>query len=225
MPGLAKALIAKGANVDARITTGTPDFNYPPFAHGGGITLPLIRQTGATPFFLAAASADVNMMRVLLNGGANPRTPNEEGVTPLMVAAGLGLTRPRSTDQQKKGALEAVMLALELGNEINVAAAGNRTALHGAAFIGANDVIQFLAERGADLNAKDKYGQTPMSIVAGDPERLVDPFDKRFRQQPRPRKDTAELLLKLGATPLGPEAAKVGAAKVATPSQYPNLSQ
>jgi hypothetical protein len=220
MPALAKELLARGANPNAQIVHGTPDFNFPAFSHGGGITLPLIRQTGASPFLLAAASADVEMMRMLLSGGANPRLPTTEGVTPLMVASGLGLTRPRS-EERSPAELQAVMLTLELGNEINASAAGSRTAVHGAAFIGANDIIEFLAGRGANLDAKDKYGQTPMSIALGDPERLTDPFDKRFRQQPRPKKQTADLLVKLGATPLDAEAIKVGAAKIARPSQYP----
>ena len=138
-----------------------------------------------------------------------------------MVAAGLG-TKGGRTAADQKNALEAVRLAVELGNDVKAVAAGGRTALHGAAYVGANETIQFLVERGADINAKDKFGETPLSIAAGDPERLVDPFDKRFRQQPPPHKDTAELLLQLGAAPLASEAAKVGATKVASPSRYPS---
>ena len=221
MPQLVKALLAHGANVNARIAKGTPPWDYPPFAHGGGIALPQIRQVGATAFFLAAARADIDLMRTLLAAGADPRLATEEGTTPLMAAAGLGAKGPRSP-AERKNALDAVRLAVELGNDVNAVAAGGRTALHGAAYTGANETIQFLVERGANLNAKDKYGQTPLSIASGDPERLVDPFDKRFKQQPAPHKDTAELLLKLGATPLSAEAVKVGATKVAAPSRYPS---
>ncbi len=67
-------------------------------------------------------------------------------------------------------------------------------------------MIRFLAEQGANLDAKDKYGQTPLSIALGDPEgRLYRQitggrYDDRFRR-PRQHKETAELLVQLGATP------------------------
>jgi ankyrin repeat protein len=220
MPNMAKALLAKGADPNARISKGTAPFNYPPFSHRGGITLPQIRKKGATPFFLAAAAADMEMMQLLLSNGADPRMPTEDRATPLMVAAGLGLKRAPSgrTNEQ---ALRAVMLTVELGNQVQAVALENRTALHGAAYMAANDIIKFLVERGADINAEDKFGQTPLSIAMGDPERLVDPFDKRFWQQPPPHKDTAALLLSLGAKPLSGNALDVGAAKRAAPSRYP----
>lgn len=224
MPGLAKTLIARGADVNARIGKGVPPWDFPPYAHGGGIALPQVRHVGATPFFLAAAGGDVEMMRLLLASGANPKQGTDEGTTPLMAAAGVGQLRERAATKQK-GAYEATLLAIELGNDVKATAAGNRTALHGAAQTGANDIVELLVKKGADLNAKDKYGQTPLSIALGDPERLVDPFDKRFRQQPIPHKATADLLLSLGATPLASEAATVGATKVAAPSRYPAGSQ
>ncbi len=223
MPDLVKALLAHGANPNAQITKGTPPWDFPPYAHGGGIALPQIRQVGATPFFLAAAAGDLNLMHVLISAGADPKQANVEGTTPLMVASGVGLKQDRPKAQEK-AVLEAVKLLVELGNDVKAVAVGGRTALHGAAYTGSNEIIQFLAARGADLNAKDKYGETPLSIAAGDPARLVDPFDKRFRQQPVPHKATADLLLKLGAAPLPTEAAKAGAAKVSAPSQYPSQS-
>ncbi len=220
MPILAKALLARGADPDARIAKGTAPFNYPPFSHRGGIALPQIRQKGATPFFLAAAAGDIGMMRLFLSNGADPRMPTEEGATPLMVAAGLGL-KLEPAGRTQESALQAVMLTVELGNQVQEVTLGNRAALHGAAYIGANEIIKFLVERGADINAEDKFGQTPLSIAMGDPERLSDPFDKRFWQQPPPHKDTAALLLSLGAQPLSDNALDVGAAKRAAPSRYP----
>ena len=65
--------------------------------------------------------------------------------------------------------------------------------------MGANEIIQFLAEKGARLDAKDKYGQTALSIAEGD-GRFGDGLDKRYRT-PRARKTTADLLRNLGATP------------------------
>jgi ankyrin repeat protein len=224
MPGLAKALIARGADVNARVGKGIPPWDLPRYAHGGGIALPQIRHNGATAFFLAAAGGDTEMMRLLLASGANGKATTDEGATPLMAAAGVGQLRERAA-ANKRGAYEATLLAIELGNDVKATAAGNRTALHGAAQTGANDIIELLVKSGANINAKDKYGQTPLSIALGDPERLVDPFDKRFRQQPPPQKAAAALLLSLGATPLANDADKVGAGKVSAPSRYPASGQ
>jgi ankyrin repeat protein len=68
--------------------------------------------------------------------------------------------------------------------------------MHGAAFSGANDVVTFLAEKGARLDAKDRYGQTPLSRAEADPNGLID---NHWRIGHR---DTAELLRKLGGDPL-----------------------
>jgi hypothetical protein len=57
-----------------------------------------------------------------------------------------------------------------------------------------------LAENGVDLEAKDKYGQTALSIASGVPAR-INGADKRFRGSGANKK-TAELLLELGAKPL-----------------------
>jgi hypothetical protein len=109
------------------------------------------------------------------------------------------------TKEQEKNALEAVKLAVELGIDPNAANRDGRTALLGATLLGANSIIQLLAEKGANLEAKDRYGQTALSIASGVPR--DGGADKRFRGG-RARKSTADLLLKLGATPLPPEAAK-----------------
>ena len=90
--------------------------------------------------------------------------PTEEGATPLMVAAGLGL-KLEPAGRTQESALQAVMLTVELGNQVQEVTLGNRAALHGAAYIGANEIIKFLVERGADINAEDKFGQTPLSIA------------------------------------------------------------
>jgi len=215
MPELVKTLLAKDANPNARIAKGTPPFDFPLFAHPGAITVPQIRHVGATAFFLAAAAADLTSMAILLEGGADPLLPTEENTTPLMMAAGLGRVADRNKVASQR-ALEAVKLLVEKGADVNAKAAFGRTALHGAAYMGADDIVQFLVSKGADMNAMDKYGQTPLTIAEGDPLRLVDPFDKRFRQQPRPHKSTAELLLKLGAEPLSKHPGKKPAVAAVT---------
>jgi ankyrin repeat protein len=161
----------------------------------------LLRQPGASAFLLAAASGDVPAMRALAAAGADPLIATQDGVTPLMVAAGLGRLGDRSPEEEAN-ALEAVQLAVELGADVNAADKDGETALHGAAYRGANAIIEFLVGKGARLDPKDRYGQTPLSVAQGDPFHFVDPRDKRYRGLINEHTSTAELLLRLGATPV-----------------------
>ncbi len=208
MPELVKSLLEQGANPNARVGKGFPPFNYPAFARTTGNSMPQIRQPGATPFLLAAASFHARLMRLLHSHGADPLQTTDEGTTPLMVAAGMGRLDDL-TEEEKKLALEAVKLTVEPGGDVNAANVNaayvnasnqdGRTALAAAAYLGINSIIQFLADQGAELEATDRYGQTALSIAQGVSPKIKG-NDKRFRRG-RPRKDTAALLLKLGATP------------------------
>jgi len=219
MPGLAKALLARGADPNAQIGHDFPPYDYALISRSNGNNLPQMSLVGATPFLLAAASRDLDLMRVLVEGRANPRLPAKDGVTPLMVAAGMAHERGGvgfggqvgveylSTEDEQKRILEAVKLAVELGSDVNAMNEWRgQSAIHAATYMGYADVIEFLASKGADLNAKDKYGQTPMTIALGDPEGLVyrqlggARYDYSFRQ-PKADKKIADLLLKLGAAP------------------------
>jgi len=199
MQELVKALLAHGANPNARIKK----------AHSGDkllkvttITPGVVSPVGATPFLLAALSRDASTMRILAAGGADPLMATEGNVTPLMMAA--GLTRRRSaglpfTEEEEMKALEAVKVALELGADVNAANYLGLTALHGAAFNGSNKIIQFLVEKGANLNAKDKAGQTPLYKALNIQTVGKDSYDLNPRSV---WKSSADLLLKLGAIPV-----------------------
>ena len=116
MVELVKALLAHGADSNARLEK-TQRF--------GNLGI-LVRLEGATPFLLAASVGDVGLMRVLINGGADPLQATHQNVTPLMVAAGLGRTWDR-TKEEEKGTLEAVKLALELGSDVNGSSVNGRS--------------------------------------------------------------------------------------------------
>jgi uncharacterized protein len=195
MPELVKALLAHGANPNARIT------KFPPLPYTRQWKPSTLGLIGATPFLLAAASYDAGIMRLLVDKGADPLLATQEGTTPLIMAAGfpegVGHSVPRPAEVDRN-ALEAVKLALELGADINAANQTGETALIGAARVGDNDIVQYLVDKGADINAENKYGQTAWTITSGYPSPRLTDKDLRTRN---PHPSTAELLVKLGAKP------------------------
>ena len=208
MPNLVRALLTRGANVNARIAKDFPPYDNLLFGHTLGNNLPQISLVGATPYLLAAATGEVGTMRLLVEARGDPKLMTVDSTSPLMVAAGVGTERGDRSEESEAQALEAAKLAIMLGGDVNARNREGRTALHAAVSLGDKEMIRFLAEKGADLEAKDLYGQTPLSIALGDPEGRIyrqlpgDAHDYRFRQ-PRPggQKEIAALLLELGAKP------------------------
>ena len=150
-PELVKALLAHGADPNARIKKDYR-LSVAPYRHTSPASI-----VGATPFFLAAAAGDANIMRILIAGGADPLLEAGESMRPLMVAAGL----TRLVDflpGEESSHLEAVNLAVELGADIHAATESGETALHAAASTGADTIVEFLVDKGADVNAKDDLG-------------------------------------------------------------------
>lgn len=134
---------------------------------------------GSTPFWRAAQSADTAAMKLLTEHGADPKIPSDQGVTPLMVASGLGWMANHSTNAPDAW-LDAAKLAIELGDS-NVQAADTRgyTPLHGAAYIGHNELVKFLISKGAKVDAKTKAGDSPADMANG-PTRFGLPQPETF---------------------------------------------
>ena len=127
-----------------------------------------LNRVGATPYLLAAKHADAPLMRLLAEYGADTRQPTDGNASPLMVAAGVGIFNLGESAGTNEEAFEAVQLAWELGDhDIKRADDRGYTALHGAALRGANPIVQFLADRGADLLAESNEGWTPLRIADG----------------------------------------------------------
>ena len=214
---LVRALLAHGADPNARLLRGTPVRRW---SHDFAF---MDRWVGATPFWLAAHFLEVEMMHVLAAAGADPRAPSRDGTTPLMAAAGLGYNRGGGSAfirdrrdfssynpvesaalgstipaAEERLAREAVAVALNLGARGDAANDARDTALHAAASHGMNSVIELLAARGADVQAENRRGQTPLALavysdgIAGD--LLV-------------RESTADLLRSLEGAAGGAEAA------------------
>jgi ankyrin repeat protein len=87
-----------------------------------------------------------------------------------MAAAGLGCLAPDEEAGTEEEAIEAVKLAIELGNDVNAVDDNGETATHGAAYKNFPRVVALLAEKGARVdvwNRKDRYGWTPLAIAEG----------------------------------------------------------
>jgi ankyrin repeat protein len=182
---LIHALLAHGADPNARLEKLPFHYGY---SQGVGQKRKML--VGATPFLIAAMSADVGVMRLLASNGADPRLVTQDGTTPLMVAAGLGraLGESRASDEET---LRAVELAFVLGNDVHAVNDAGQTALHGAAHIRFNALIQILVNQGANVNVKDKRGDTPLMVA----ERTLQSGGEAITQ----RTSTGDLLRKLGA--------------------------
>lgn len=153
-----RTLVAKGAAINARATK-RPQM---------GLTT--LNSIGATPFLLAARTADFELMRLLAELGADPKLPNEDNTTPLMVAAGVGTQNPGEDPGTEPEVLEAVKVALELGGDLNAVDNNGETVMHGAALKHVPSVVRFLAERGARAgvwNRQNTRGWTPLKIAEG----------------------------------------------------------
>jgi uncharacterized protein len=175
-----RSLLAHGADVNGRISMEEPRWSGARYRR---------HLDGATPLLLAAKSADVEVMRLLLANGADPTIGTEEQITPLMAAAGIAWAsnQDRASESQ---VLEAVKLLVE-GHSADVNAVSDlgETAMHAAAYRGANSVVQYLFDKGAKLDVVAIDGRTPLIIADG-----VE-YGNSFASQPQ----TAALLRQLGA--------------------------
>ena len=129
-----------------------------------------LKKLGATPYFLAAQSADDKLMRALAGLGADVRISNAENSTPLMAAAGLGTRSPGEDAGSEAEVLEAVEAALKLGADINAVDDNGETVMHAASYKNLPRVVEYLAANGADINVwntENRYGWTPLVIAAG----------------------------------------------------------
>ncbi len=160
---VARMLIAHGAKVNAELA------KLPPYRAKLDRGNDMMLTTGTTPLLRAAKAGDVPAMQLLLAHGADPKIATRQGINPLMAAAGLGSAEQDTTGRYKTQAqaIAAIKLLLEHGLDINATDGRGRTALHGAALQGYDNVVRFLAGHGAHLDARDARGFTPLDTALG----------------------------------------------------------
>jgi ankyrin repeat protein len=166
-----KLLLEHGADPNRRIKAKTE-------VHAGNTPL-WLEEEGATPLLRAAMYGDLTVVRLLLDHGADPFIPTTDRTTPLMVASGVGWADGFTFEYSPEETLELVKLLVEKGANVNDANDHGITPLHGAGYKGANKVVQYLVDRGANLSALDKgedYGfgvssvrMTPLNWAEGVP--------------------------------------------------------
>lgn len=170
-----KALLARGANPNARLTKGSPVRRF------GSQWALTNAWTGATPLFVATVYLELDLMRMLLTGGASPSLALSNGTSPLFVAAGGEVAREvRPSDVARLGIQDsdtpeiprpeadlvaASRLLLDHGAGVSDVNAAGDTALHAAAAAALTDVIRLLVERGAVLDSTNKAGQTALALT------------------------------------------------------------
>ncbi len=196
MPGVVRALLAAGADPDDRLEKRMPLLSRLITQNNGLAPVTI----GATPFWLAASYGDVEIMRALIKGGADPVLVSEDNTTALMVAAGADYVQGQDKygrrsysdawEALQKRALEATRLCVELGLDVNAYNDLKQTPLHGAVYMGGTLIVPYLVEQGANLDVINARGQTAWTIAAKGEYRAGSFYTQE---------ETAEVLEALGA--------------------------
>jgi ankyrin repeat protein len=172
---------------------------------------------GATPFWRAAYALDIEAMMLLVAHGADPNIPTQKppqrfrrqqdaesdpsglppvpsggpGIYAIHAASGVGYGEGYAGNAHRHapdGWLPAVTyLVEELGADVNARDLNGYNAVHHAAARGDNELILYLVEKGADVTAVSRSGQTTADMANG-PVQRVQPFP-----------ETVSLLVRLGA--------------------------
>jgi ankyrin repeat protein len=155
---LMKALLDDGANPNARLGKKLWFRSFGDHSW--------VEPSGATAFWRAAQSSDILAMRLLIANNADPDIPTFGGTTSLMAASGIGWGYHYSMNLPDSW-MAAVKYCMQLGANVNAVDDKGYTALHGAAYIGNEEMIRFLMDHGADIKAVAKDKNTVADMANG----------------------------------------------------------
>ena len=169
------ALLAAGVDLNPELNMHRPSRS----GNSGRFIDPLLN-TGCTPLLRATMAGDSEVVRALLDKGANPNI-NDMGITAFLVAAGVGPGNKGGTGlaaQTSEGGpvnMELMELLLQHGADINAQVTGTftytmrvsrapsanegKTALHMAAEKGKAVVVRYLLQKGARADIPDASGK------------------------------------------------------------------
>jgi len=158
---LVQALLKHGADPNARLKKSPRRFGFTTTS----------QPKDMTPLGLAAFAGEGEIMRLLADHGADLSLKSEDGLSPLLIAAGIsryGVGLQQENAISEEALLSAVQAAVELGADVHETGPNGDTAMHGAAWVRSKKIIRFLVEQGADVNALNDRGQTPIYIAEHD---------------------------------------------------------
>jgi ankyrin repeat protein len=192
-------LLDKGADINWRISESTETRTV--------FTNQWLNEDGATAFLRAAQSGDLELLKLLIARGADPKINTKLGVTPLAAAAGIGWVEGITKERSPEETVAAVKYLLSLGINPNFQADTGRVALHGAAHKGATEVVKVLVAAGAKMDVRDfgntdNRGSPTLSIHTWLPIDYADGLVRVGVQSAIPHPETSkvlrELMLKAG---------------------------
>ncbi len=163
---VARMLLERGADPNLRLKNVPPPRNI---VFDRGVDDGVLN-TGATPLLRAAYGADLEMLELLMAHGARPDIPNANGTTPVFAVAGPGGTR--APDKNQRDIVAALEIMAAHGVDVNEAGAGGQTPLMASIRRNYLDVVAWLADHGADLQAVDTRGRTPRDYAIGRADQL-----------------------------------------------------
>jgi ankyrin repeat protein len=109
----------------------------------------------ATALMRASFAADLELVKLLLDRGADPKIISRDGETMVAAAAGLAFIHGYHRGKSPEERLQVVKLFVELGNDVNQPDDYGITPLMAAGNYGNVAIIQYLIDVGADLSAHD----------------------------------------------------------------------
>jgi ankyrin repeat protein len=114
-------------------------------------------KNGQTPIYYAAYNGDIDLVKALIDGGADIHAKDKYGQTLLLF---LTMNKP---DEDVMEFIEVIKLTPKIVNTSDNI--GDSTPLHWAARQGLRRVAEALIDAGANIHAKNISGKTPLDLA------------------------------------------------------------